>query len=137
MRNIINLNAVAEGALLEKANQAMQKIIENIMDPNTDATKTRKLTMTVTLKPNENRDLAPAVIDVKTTLAPTKGVNTNFILGEDSAGATGAEMKSGIPGQMFIDKEGDIANDRGVKLDELEKREQDKQIQEEKIVKFK
>lgn len=127
---IINLNTVANGALLEKANQAMKQIIENIIDPNTDATKTRKLTMTVTLKPNENRDLAPATIDVKASLAPAKGVNTNFILGEDSAGATGAEMKSGIPGQMFIDQEGDIADDKGVKVDELE-------AQKEKIVKFK
>lgn len=130
----INLNTLAEGALLEKANMAMQQIFENIQDPNTEATKPRKLTMIVTLKPNEKRDLAPATIDVRTNLAPVKGVDTNFIIGEDSDGITGAEMKSSIPGQMFIDRDGDVADDLGHKVENPPQKETDEKV--EKVVKF-
>lgn len=39
MRQLIDLNNIANGALLEKANQAMQQIVDNIADPNTDSKK--------------------------------------------------------------------------------------------------
>ncbi|MEK5528492.1 replication terminator protein [Viridibacillus sp. FSL R5-0468] len=133
MRQIIDLNTVAEGALLEKANQAMQQVVENISDPNTEATKIRKVTIVLTLKPNDERDLAPMQIDVKTQLAPAKGVNTKFLIGEDSAGFTAGEMKSGMPGQMFIDQEGDVADDKGVKVENIENQEN---VEKEKVVLF-
>lgn len=133
MKKAINLNTVANGALLEKANLAVKQIFQNIYDPNTEPTKARKLTMTVTFKPNESRDLATALIDVKTALAPAKGANTNFIIGEDAEGVTGAEMKSGIPGQMFIDADGDLADDKGNKLSETKSQEEETK----KVVEFK
>lgn len=36
MASKINLNTFAEGALLERANQAILAVLENIADPNTD-----------------------------------------------------------------------------------------------------
>jgi hypothetical protein len=45
----IDLNTFANGALAERANEELQKILENIADPNTDAKKKRKLTLTITL----------------------------------------------------------------------------------------
>lgn len=132
-RLLIDLNQVGDGALLEKANKAMQEIINNIADPNTDAVKSRGMTIKISFKPNEERDLAQAQIDIKTSLAPVKGVSTKFIIGETSTGFTAGEMKSSIPGQFFVDVEdGQVKDDKGVAVSELEK----EQVKE-KVVTFK
>jgi len=47
---------MAKGALIEQFNTEFVKIGSNILDPNTDATKARKITLTLTFKPDENRE---------------------------------------------------------------------------------
>jgi len=133
MRKIIDLNTVADGALLDKVNKAMQQVVDNIADLNTDPTKMRKVTITISMKPNEERDLIQMEIKAVPSLAPAKGTNTKFLIGEDNGGVTAAEMKSGMPGQMFIDKDGDVSTDKGEKI---EKVESNKSV-DEKVVSFK
>ena len=41
MENIIDLNKFAGGALSEKVNTELEKILQNIQDPNTDPEKVR------------------------------------------------------------------------------------------------
>ena len=65
MRQIIDLNTFASGALAEKVNIELQKVLENISDPNTDHKKARKVTVTMTLKANERRNLANVLVDNK------------------------------------------------------------------------
>lgn len=133
MRQLIDLNNIANGALLEKANQAMQQIVDNIADPNTDSKKTRSITIKIEFKANEERDLAQTEINVKAALAPTKGTSTKFLIGETDTGFTAGEMKSSIPGQFFVDADGEVKDDKGIKVSELEKAQQD---ESEKVVKF-
>ncbi len=54
----IDLSNLAEGAVHERFNQEFQKVIENLADPNTNPAKARKVTMIVTIKGDENRDVA-------------------------------------------------------------------------------
>lgn len=118
MPEIIDLNTFADGALLERANVELQKIFENIMDPNTDASKKRKLTLTITMEADDKRDIVFTNVVAKTTLAPAKRIESKFILDRDNKGKpTGAELKSGIKGQTYIDVDtSEIKDDRGAKV---------------------
>lgn len=113
----INLSTLANGAVAERANIDLQRIFENIADPNTDWKKVRSLAITIKLQPDENRDIALASIDTKVALAPTKGVATKFVIDRDGRGSVvGAELVSGNKNQMMVDNDGDLADDRGRKV---------------------
>ncbi|MFD1777045.1 replication terminator protein [Paenibacillus rhizophilus] len=117
MSNEINLDNLAGGAVSERLNIELKKAADNIMDPNTDWKKARKVTMTITLKPDEERDIALVSIDTKTVLAPAHGVATKLVFGKDNAGqAVVEELVSGTKNQMMMDNDGDLADDRGKKL---------------------
>lgn len=117
MSNIVDLNNFADGAVAERFNQELQKVLENIADPNTDPKKARKVTLTVTLKADEKRDLAMVSVQAKSTLAPAMEVETKLILDYDNNGrVTGAELKSGIKGQTYITEDGEVADDKGNKI---------------------
>jgi hypothetical protein len=114
----IDLNKFANGALAERANEELQKILENIADPNTDAKKKRKLTLTITLAADNERDVIMTNVLAKSTLAPSEPIEAKILMDLDNEGkVTGAELKSGIKGQTFIDVEtGEIQEDTGTKI---------------------
>lgn len=108
MENIINLNTFADGALLEKVNIELLKVLSNIADPNTDYKIKRKLTIDISLVSSEDRELALVDIQTKTKLAQPKSVGTRIIIGTDGKGGIMAsEYKKQIPGQsvMRVDEE--------------------------------
>ncbi|MCU9614112.1 replication terminator protein [Caldibacillus lycopersici] len=115
MNKIIDLNTFAEGALAERANVELQKILENIADPNTDPKKKRTLTITINLAADDKRDVVLTSVVAKSKLAPAKDIQAKLIMDLDSRGkVTGAELKSGIKGQTFIDVDtGEILDDTG------------------------
>lgn len=115
----IDLNTFASGGMAELFNAEMQKVYENIKDPNTAADAARIVTVTIKIKPDKDRDVAPASVQVKSSLAPREPVTTKIMVGRDEQGyVRGGELKSGAPGQLFIDQDGDIAKDDGEKLGE-------------------
>lgn len=117
MSQIIDLTQFADGAVAERFNQELIKVLENIADPNTDPKKVRKLTLTVSIAGNEKRDIATVGIQAKTALAPAKQIETQIIMDYDNRGrVTGAELKSGIKGQTYLDPEGDVSDDKGNKI---------------------
>lgn len=66
------------GQIKEKADYALEQILANINDINTDDKKARKLTITLTFKPQNERQEIKVSCDTKTTLAPTKPVETTL-----------------------------------------------------------
>ncbi|MFP3892776.1 replication terminator protein [Exiguobacterium indicum] len=115
----INLNEFAKGAFAERVNNALREVYANIADLNTDPTKKRKVTISMTLSADEQRDLAMVDISVKTTLTPARAIGSKIIIDVDGEGnAVGQELKSSMPGQMMITENGDIANDVGVPIEE-------------------
>jgi hypothetical protein len=116
-KHIIDLNTFAEGALAERFNSELQRVLENIADPNTDAAKTRKVTLTVSLKGDNERDVVKTTVIAKSTIVPAKDIESKLMMDYDGEGkVTGGELKSGIKGQTYIDNEGDIADDQGEKV---------------------
>jgi uncharacterized protein YuzE len=117
MPNIVDLNSFANGAMAERFNQELQKVLDNIVDPNTDPKKARKVTLTVTINSNENRELANVSVKADSKLLPAKNIETQLLMDYDSKGkVTGAELKSGSKGQTYIDPEGDVSDDKGNKI---------------------
>jgi tRNA uridine 5-carbamoylmethylation protein Kti12 len=114
----IDLNTFANGALKERVNEELQKILENIEDPNTDAKKKRKLTVILTLAADESRDVIITNVAAKTTLAPAKNIEAKILMDLDNQGnVTGAELKSGIKGQTYLDTDtGEVLDDQGSKI---------------------
>lgn len=114
----INTETFAAGAMAEKLNVELQKVMENIYDPNTDPKKARKVTLTLTLKPDENREIIGVGVDTKCSLAPSKGVSTTMFLGTDNAGkVVGRELASGTPGQTYFGDDGVLRNDEGLEIE--------------------
>ncbi|KZE66777.1 replication terminator protein [Fictibacillus phosphorivorans] len=117
MANIINLSSFAEGAVAERFNAELQKILENIADPNTDAAKVRKLTLTLSFKADEKRDIVVTSVQAKSALSPAKHIETKIVMDLDNRGnVTGAELKSGIKGQSYITEDGEVETDVGEKV---------------------
>lgn len=101
----IDLTTLANGAVREQIDKELQKVIDNIYDPNTDATKKRRLSLIIELKPTKTRNMASVEVQAKATLAPimpsatTIIIEKNFETGEIQA----AEIGSQIPGQIEMD----------------------------------
>ena len=91
---------MARGAILERADYEMFRILENILDPNTAPTAKRKLTLTLELKPDDNRQLITVSCAAKSTLAPTNPVVTSLYVAD---GENVVEMTPQIPGQTTFD----------------------------------
>lgn len=98
-----DLNKFMNGALAEKMELAMVEVAENILDPNYPAKGKRKITATITFDPDEQRDIAKATLEVKTTLAARKPMEQRVLFNRDRAGkANIAELNSADPNQLEI-----------------------------------
>ena len=100
-----NLEKFAGGALSAQVNKALKKVTENIIDPNTDPTKERRITVTIKMKANELRNFVATGIETKLTLAPELGAATALSMGQDleSGEVDCVEVGSQIPGQLVMD----------------------------------
>lgn len=61
----VDLNTLAGGAFAEKVNEALVQVGENIQNQNTEATKKRKITITMTFAPNKTRQLVNTQIGLQ------------------------------------------------------------------------
>lgn len=117
----IDLSKIANTALQEKVDKELEKVLDNILDPNTEAKAARKVTITLTMSTDDERTVVKTGMEVKSTLAPQKGVATTVIVGRDDAGIIHAnELKSGAPGQTYFDDNGDMRTDTGELIEKVE-----------------
>lgn len=79
----VNLETFAGGALQEKFDDAMKKVLTNLMDPNTPWKNKRKIAIEVSFEQNEDRDDASVNVSVVTKLAPVKPIGTRMTIGRD------------------------------------------------------
>lgn len=78
--------------------------MDNIINPNTDPKKVRKVTLTLSFKPDEERELAAVDFSVVPTLAPRKSIGSFIMIDRDAKGnAVAAETKRSVPGQTRIE----------------------------------
>ena len=93
------------GAILERVDYEMEKVLQNILDPNTKATGKRKITVGLELIPSADRKTITVQTIAKSTLCPTEPITTSlFITAQPKTGEmVVAEMTPQIPGQYSLD----------------------------------
>lgn len=97
---------MAGGKIREMVDREMGKLLDNITDEGTAPGEKRKLTLTVELKPDQNRRVIAVAVNCKTALAPVCGVGTGLVISTDDFGQTVAvELDEEVPGQLDMDQD--------------------------------
>ncbi|MFH5187145.1 hypothetical protein ACHHV8_33685 [Paenibacillus sp. TAB 01] len=114
----ISIDQLAGGGASERIQRELNKIAENVLDPNTKPDAVRKLTIEISIKPNDARQLGDAEINVKSSLAPAKGLPSAFVFDYDNEGnAVMQELRmSKDRNQTAVDDNGDIVDGTGAPL---------------------
>ena len=101
----IDLEQFAGGKLSVQLNKALEKITENVQDPNTDAQKVRKINVSISFRPNDERNFVATTVETKLSLAPELGATTALSMGRvlRTGEVEAVEIFNQIPGQMNVD----------------------------------
>ena len=98
---------MAQGAIMEQVNMEVSKIVDNILDPNTTATKKRQLNLVVDFAPSADRSTVVITATAKSKLLPNNSIQTTLYVGADSrtGEVQAVEMVPQIPGQQSFSGE--------------------------------
>lgn len=93
---------MSQGAILERVNYEMGKVIDNILDLNTKPDAKRKLSITLELTPSADRKTITVRTTAKSTLVATDPVTTGLFITSNPCDGQMlvAEMVPQIPGQF-------------------------------------
>lgn len=105
----VTLATLRGGAAVEMFDSEMQRALDNIQDPNTQLT-TRTITLTVKIKPDQNRSIGAVEINCGSKLAAPKPAVSQFYMGKDRGKAVAFEYN---PEQLQMNLE--QSNALGVK----------------------
>lgn len=124
------LSFMANGAIQEKLDCELEKIFNNIHDPNTEAKDKRSITIKLEFTPDDNRQTVKVNSNISIKLANVKDVSMTVLTGKDlSNGKIEAkELKSNVPGQTYFDEDLMPKTDVGVPIDVIELEENRKII---------
>lgn len=97
---------MAMGAIQERVDYEMSRIIDNIIDVNTKATGKRTLIVKIDLTPADDRKTIAVSAVAQSKLQATNAVATSLYVTSDHNGELAVvEMVPQIPGQMNFDQE--------------------------------
>ena len=95
---------MATGAIKERVDYDVAKVIDNILDLNTKAQAKRKITLTIEFAPDETRKKIAISVISKANLCPTNPVSTTLAFVPNREGEVQlVEMVPQVPGQMALD----------------------------------
>ena len=108
----LSLMNIADGAVVEKFDRALEKILENLMDPNT-TDKKREIIIKVELKRNDARTMLDMAVSCVTKPAPAWPTVTQAFMGRDSRG--GVRANEILPAQkpLFEDNVKPLRKENG------------------------
>lgn len=101
-KSILEMSA---GAILERVDYEMGKVLENILDPNTKPDAKRKITVTVEFTPSADRRTIVVKTTAKSALCPTDSILTSlYVTSQPNTGEMMvAELTPDDPGQIYLD----------------------------------
>lgn len=98
-----SLLQMAKGAIQERVDYEVSRVVDNILDMNTEAKVKRKVTLTITMSPDEDRQVVKIEASAKSTLAPVTPVGTSLVITADGNGEMIlAEIVPQVPGQLSM-----------------------------------
>ena len=98
-----SLLQMAYGAIQERVDYEVSRVVDNILDMNTEAKVKRKVVLTITMVPDEDRQVVKIEASAKSTLAPVTPVGTSLVITADGNGEMIlAEIIPQVPGQISM-----------------------------------
>ena len=98
-----SLLQMAKGAIQERVDYEVSRVVDNILDMNTEAKVKRKVVLTIVMVPDEDRQVVKIEASAKSTLAPVVPVGTSLVITADGNGEMIlAEIIPQVPGQMSL-----------------------------------
>jgi hypothetical protein len=114
----ITLANLGGGAAVEKFQEEFEKVIQNILDPNTEAKAKREVVLKVIIQPTADRDWTTMKVEALAKLAPNVAYTTRAFVGVDKESGRNVACESN-PNQTTI--EDFIERDKNVeKLEPVE-----------------
>lgn len=98
--SLVTLNG---GAAVELFDDELQKVLDNIGDPNTKPDAAREVVLVIKIKPDEKRRYCDVTIQAKSKIAPTRESGTVFFLGK-KAGSTRVIASERNTDQMTLEE---------------------------------
>ena len=111
----INLQTLARGALAELFSSEFEKVVENILDPNTSHKNPRKIKIELVFRPEEDRKSADITMTVVAVVTPVKSVKSRMYVGKQGNRIMAAEYN---PQQLTFFDEAKEANVVPIKKEE-------------------
>jgi hypothetical protein len=97
-RGQLSLGNIGGGVAEEKFAEELQKVLDNIVDPNTEEKAVREITIKVKLRPNGTRSHVDIFVSSASKLGPTKAYPTKAFVGRRTDGT--GEAHEHNPEQM-------------------------------------
>ena len=102
-----SLLQMAKGAIQERVDYEVSRVVDNILDMNTEAKVKRKVVLTIVMVPDGDRQVVKIEASAKSTLAPVVPVGTSLVITADGNGEMMlAEIIPQVPGQNSMN--GDV-----------------------------
>ena len=98
-----SLLQMAKGAIQERVDYEVSRVVDNILDMNTEAKVKRKVVLTIVMTPDDDRQVVKIEASAKSTLAPVVPVGTSLVITADGNGEMIlAEIVPQVPGQISM-----------------------------------
>lgn len=97
MNDLMKLEHIKGGGVLEMANREIQRIANDIADPNKLATGKRTLVITLEFAPTEDAKYGTLTASVKSTLAKQQDMKSTLFFGWDENTRQGIASENNIP----------------------------------------
>ena len=99
-----SLLQMAKGAIQERVDYEVSRVVDNLLDVNTDAKAKRKVTLTITMTADDDRRVVKVEASAKSTLAPVTPIGTSLVITADGNGEMMlAEIIPQVPGQISME----------------------------------
>ena len=90
----VQLHTLARGTAAAAFEREFSRVMDNIGDEATDAKKERKITLTIAIKPNGDRNVADVKVAAKSSLAPQEETRSILLLDVTAEGVNARERSS-------------------------------------------
>ena len=98
-----SLLQMAKGAIQERVDYEVSRVVDNILDMNTETKAKRKVVLTIVMVPDDDRQVVKIEASAKSTLAPVTPVGTSLVITADGNGEMMlAEIIPQVPGQISM-----------------------------------
>lgn len=104
----LSLATLLSGAVVERVDDELAKVLLNVVDPATPATAQRTVTLKLTIKPEKDRSMGSVLVAVSSKLAGVESMDTRLFISMTKAGPVATEYNLHQPALPNISEPNNI-----------------------------